>query len=357
MVDESQAVRAGSGIAVIDAAPWPGAGVAERRAIADRLGETCHRAGFFYLVNHGVDDATVDRAFAALAQFFALDECHKAAIDKNHSPHFRGWERLGTELTGNRVDYREQVDLGPERDAVADPDPYYRRLVGPNQWPDPALAPDFRPAMESLGEKLDGVAARVLEMMSVALGLDPDHIGGVFGGEPQPYLKLIRYPPSPAGGQGVGAHKDSGFLTLLIQDRVAGLEAMDADGRWYGIPPLPGSLVVNVGELMQMLSGNYFLAAPHRVFNDSGAERLSMAYFYSPDLDTRLDPLPLGDAVLRQVAASDRHRQAGLMASRRELQQGVADMGSRAPQQVFGYRYWERWLRSYPDIVARHYPD
>ncbi len=352
------ATRTGSlpGITTIDVARWRGAADDDRVALASELGDACHQAGFFYLVGHGVENALIEQCFSALADFFALPESRKAAMDKTKSPHFRGWERLGTELTGNRVDYREQVDLGPERKALVDPDPYYRRLIGPNQWPDPALAPEFRPAMEHLATSLGEVAALLLEIMSIALGLAPHHLAGVFGGDPQPYLKLIRYPQSPPGGQGVGAHKDSGFLTLLIQDGSGGLEAQDARGNWYAIPPIAGSLVVNVGELMQMLTGNYFLAAPHRVFNHSARARLSMAYFHSPDLDTRLDPLPLSVAIRDRVAASHEHRQAGLMASRHELMDGVAEMGSQTRQRIFGYRYWERWVRSYPEIVSKHYP-
>ena len=149
----------------------------------------------------------------------------------------------------------------------------------------------------------------------------------------------------------------AGFLTLLLQDSHAGLEAQANDGRWHRVDPLAGSLVVNTGELLQLITHNYFIATPHRVINKSGSERFSSAFFYSPDLMTRLDPLPLAPELIEQASNSERHRAEGLMASRGELARGVDGMGSRVRPRVFGEKYWQRWIRSYPDIARKFYPD
>ena len=343
-------------IPVINLAPWFDGDKPERLELCARVGLVCHEVGFFYLVNHGIPAAVSDAYLEATRTFFALPLEIRESIDKHKSPQFRGWEKLGSELTNNAVDYREQIDIGVERDAIPDPEPYYMALVGPNQWPSAASIPGFRETVEDYFARLSELAREILCIMSLALGLEERHIERVFGENPSPYLKLIRYPQTLAGGHGVGVHKDSGFLTLLLQDRNPGLEAQANDNSWYRVDPVPGSLVVNTGELLQLVTHNYFLATPHRVVNKAVEERYSSAFFYSPDLNTRLDPLPIDDALIAQAERSERHRNEGLMASRAEMARGTGSMASHARPAVFGEKYWQRWVRSYPDIAAKFYP-
>jgi len=328
-----------------------------KETFAGRVGDICHSVGFFYLINHGIPDTVCQSYLSMIKAFFALPESVKASIDKSGSSHFRGWEKLGSELTNNRVDYREQLDLGVDRKPIVDPDPYYLRLVGPNQWPDEKALPGFRKVVEEFFQRLSDLSASILDIMSLSLGLPEYSLSNAFGDEPSPYLKLIRYPPGEAGSQGVGVHKDSGFLTLLLQDEVSGLEAQSANGHWMPIPPLEGALVVNIGELLQMMTKNYFIATPHRVLNTSGRTRYSSAFFYSPDLNTRLNPLPLSRSYLEKVHHSDYHREAGFMASKEELGRGIGGMHSRRVPEIFGYKYWQRWVRSYPEITRKYHAD
>lgn len=344
-------------IPLIDLEPWHRGDAAARRRLAAEIGRICHEIGFFYVVNHGIPQAVSARYLDMLRAFFALPLAAREAIDKSNSPQFRGWERIGSELTNNAIDYREQLDIGVDRSAITDPDPYYLALIGPNQWPDESLIPGFRDCIGDYFARLSALARELLRVMSLALGLDETHIERVFGAEPSPYLKLIRYPPTRAGGQGVGVHKDSGFLTLLLQDERAGLEAQANDNRWHPVEPLAGSLVVNTGELLQLITHNYFIATPHRVNNLGCAERFSSAFFYSPDLTARLDPLPLEDSLIARANRSARHRGEGLMASRAEMARGMEPMRSRQRPRVFGEKYWQRWVRSYPDIARKYYPD
>ena len=342
---------------VVDLDPWFDGDTRERGRLCRHVGRLCHEVGFFYVINHGIPQSVSDDYLRKIRSFFALPVEVKQAIDKHASPQFRGWEKLGSELTNNEVDYREQIDIGVECDALVDPDPYYRALVGPNLWPPETAIPGFRDCVEDYFARLSEVSRQILRVMSMALGLEETHIERVFGANPSPYLKLIRYPKTLLGGQGVGTHKDSGFLTLLLQDENPGLEAQANDNTWYPVDPLPGSLVVNTGELLQLLSANYFIATPHRVVNPAACDRYSSAFFYSPDLDTPLDPLPVDEALLRQVENSERHRGEGLMASRAEMAAGTGGMSSQVRPAVFGEKYWQRWVRSYPDIAARFYPE
>lgn len=341
---------------IVDLHAWFHGGLQSRQSLAREIGRLCHGVGFFYIVNHGIPAAVSDNYLAAMKSFFALPLAAREAIDKRNSAQFRGWEKLASELTNNAADYREQLDIGVEAEAIADPEPYYMALTGPNQWPDEDRLPGFRSTVNDYFERLSLLSTQLLRLMSLSLGLDETHIERVFGANPSPYLKLIRYPRTRAGGQGVGTHKDSGFLTLLLQDQQAGLEAQANDDSWYRVDPLPGSLVVNTGELLQLVTHNYFIATPHRVINRGRAVRYSSAFFYSPDLNTRLDPLPIDPRCIEQARRSPRHSGEGLMASRAELAAGVGGMQSRSRPRVFGEKYWQRWVRSYPEIAARYYP-
>jgi len=345
-----------SQIPVIDLKQWIDGDDRARHELCAQVKQVCHETGFFYLVNHGIA-ARVSADYLAMARaFFALPLAVRQSIDKHNSAQFRGWEQPGSELTNNEVDYREQIDIGVERAAIDDPDPYYMALVGPNQWPPRTALPGFRETVSDYFTRLTAVARQLLHIMSLALGLEETHIERVFGDDPSPYLKLIRYPRTRDGGQGVGVHKDSGFLTLLLQDDNGGLEAQANDGTWYRVDPMPGSLVVNTGELLQLVTHNYFIATPHRVINQADSERYSSAFFYSPDLNTLLEPLPLDAALIKQVQRSARHRSEGLMASRGEMAVGTGGMQSRVRPAIFGEKYWQRWVRSYPDIARKFYP-
>lgn len=343
-------------IPVIDLAPWFNGDARARAALAAEVNRVCHEIGFFYVLNHGIPGNVSARYLDMTKAFFALPLPLKEAIDKHHSPQFRGWERLGSELTNNATDYREQIDIGVERDALDNPEPYYRALLGPNQWPRERDLPGFRDCVSDYFARLSALARDLLRIMSLSLGLDETHVERVFGDRPSPYLKLIRYPQTRAGGQGVGVHKDSGFLTLLLQDENAGLEAQANDDRWHRVDPIADSLVVNTGELLQLLTHNYFIATPHRVINAAAAERFSSAFFYSPDLEMPLDPLPISPGFIELARRSPRHSGEGLMASRRELQAGTGGMQSRVRPAVFGEKYWQRWVRSYPEIARKFYP-
>ena len=343
-------------IPVIDLEPWFVGDRRQRLALCQQVGRLCHETGFFYVVNHGVPAQVSEFYLSSLKKFFALPPDIKQAIDKRDSAQFRGWEQLGSELTNNQIDYREQIDIGVERTAIIEPDPYYMALVGPNQWPLPAELPGFRETVTDYFLRLSAVARQILRIMSLALGLGENHIEQVFGENPSPYLKLIRYPQTLEGGHGVGVHKDSGFLTLLLQDDNPGLEAQANDDTWHTVDPVPGSLVVNTGELLQLITHNYFIATPHRVINRGNSVRYSSAFFYSPDLNTLLDPLPIGSSFIDQVMRSERHRNEGLMASRAEMITGTPGMASQRKPTVFGEKYWQRWVRSYPEIARKFYP-
>jgi len=325
----------------------------------------CHEIGFFVVAGHGIDDRLVDDVFSLMETFFALDVSEKEHIDKRRSPHFRGWESVGSEFTNNRVDLREQIDIWSEYESVEDRETSsagdedvgapYRRLLGPNQWmPDDVLAGQRELTLRWMDE-LAGVADEILELLALGLGLDPSFFRSFFGDRPMSLTKMIHYPPTPPGEAGVNPHHDTGFLTLLAPGPVAGLQVINPAGDWIDVPSLPGTFVVNLGEMLQAMTGNYFVATPHRVV--AASERLSAAYFHGPSLDARLAPIDLDSRFSDAVAASPRHAAAGFMASAEETDAGVADMASGRRADTYGAQLWNYFARSYPENMALHHSD
>ena len=341
-------------IPVISLAEWDSTD-ADRATFADRLRAICHDVGFFRVVDHGVDPAFLADYFGALTRFFALPEETKGQIDKIKSPWFRGWERVGAELTDNSVDHREQIDVWTELDPQPrDVEPAYLRLEGPNQWPDETTAPGFRHLVERYQTEMSAIADQLMAAMSVGLGLPADHLHQLFGERRMSLVKLIHYPPTPTGGAGVNAHHDTGFVTLLWQHGVAGLQVENQDGDWIDVPADGDAMVVNLGEMLQSMTGNYFVATTHRVITST--ERYSSAYFHGPELTTPLQPLPLDQRYAEAVAASPHHRRAGFMARRNELLAGSRGTTSTSAD-TYGQQLWNYFTRSYPELVRRHHAD
>ncbi|HYJ48269.1 MAG TPA: 2-oxoglutarate and iron-dependent oxygenase domain-containing protein, partial [Microbacterium sp.] len=215
------------------------------------LRRATHDVGFFYLTGTGVSPELEARLLRAARDFFALPEADKLAIENVQSPHFRGYTRVGGERTQGRVDWREQIDIGPERTAVTDPAaPDYARLIGPNLWPE--AQPELRDVVAEWHGHLSGVARRLLRAWAVALGAPESYFDQHFG-EPSTLIKIVRYPgkDDPTPQQGVGAHKDSGVLTLLWVEPGKGGLQVQRDGEWVDAPPVAGAFVVNIGELLE----------------------------------------------------------------------------------------------------------
>ncbi len=340
-------------IPIVDLTPLYEDGPAFDRLAAE-LCSICHHVGFFLVTDHGIDAELADRVFDMMHRFFDLSPEQKALIDKRASRHFRGWEPVGTEFTNNRPDIREQIDIWTDWPALSPTiEPSYLRLLGPNQWLPHEVLPGQRDLVLDWFSQLSRLADELLRLLALGLGLDEDHLVAYFGAEPMSLTKLISYPPTPIGHAGVNAHHDTGFLTVLAAGDTPGLQVQNPDGDWISLSPPPDTFVINLGEMLQAMTGNYFVATPHRVITDG--PRLSAGYFHGPSLDAPLDPLPLAPRFAEAVAASERHAGAGFMASRRETIEGVGDMESQHRASTYGEQLWNYFARSYPDNMRRHY--
>ncbi|MET8168612.1 2-oxoglutarate and iron-dependent oxygenase domain-containing protein [Streptomyces sp. NPDC005329] len=310
-----------------------------RALLHAQLHSAAHDVGFFQLVGHGVGERETGELLSAMRAFFALPEAERLAIDNVRSPHFRGYTRTGDERTGGRQDWRDQLDIGAERPArTPGPDePAYWWLEGPNQWP--AGLPALRTAALAWIERLSAVAEKLLHELLASIGAPVDFYDQAFGERAHPHLKLVRYPGSAGdgAGQGVGAHKDYGFLTLLLQDQVGGLQVQRADGLFHDVPPLPGAFVVNLGELLEVATNGYLVATNHRVVSPpSAVERFSVPFFYNPRLDARVEALPFPHA---------------------SAAPGVTDDPANPLFAEYGFNELKGKLRAHPLVAERHHAE
>jgi len=247
------------------------------------------------------------------------------------------------------------VDLWTEHSPrSADVEPAYLRLLGPNQWFPEDVLPGYRATMARWYAELGGLADRLMQVLAAGLGLRPDHFARLFGSETMSLTKLISYPETPVGQFGVNAHHDAGFLTILAPGQTPGLEVQNANGDWIPLVPAPQAFVINLGEVLQSMTDNYFVATPHRVV--TRAPRLSVGYFQGPSLDTTMEPLSLAPEYRAAVASSPRHANAGFMAQPDEVDAGVADMASDKHPDTYGGQLWNYFARSYPENMQLHYP-
>jgi len=254
-------------LTVVDLTDGDGAAAAIDRA--------CAEVGFFYVVGHGVDPALGQRLERAAGEFFALPERQKASVSMAVGGRaWRGWFPLGGELTSGVPDGKEGYYFGAEGPPSEVP------LHGPNVWP--ASVPALRDAVLDWLGAMSSLAARLCSLLGVPSSLVA---------EPTVLFRIFRYPPSDAvpGDWGVAEHTDYGLLTILRQDTVGGLEVrLPATGEWVAAPPLPGSFVCNVGDVLERLSGGRYRSTPHRVRNSSTADRLSFPFFFDPSWDAQI---------------------------------------------------------------------
>ena len=314
---------------------------AERDAFLEQLRTAARDIGFFYLTHHGVNDELQRAVQQEARRFFALSDEQKQQVAMIHSPHFRGYNRAASELTRGKPDWREQFDIGAERPAlrISDSDPRWRRLQGPNLWPEqqPALKTTLLDWQKSMTE----MAIVLLRAFAEALHLPADAFDALYGDKPNEHIKLIRYPgqQSSQSNQGVGAHKDSGFLSFLLQDAQKGLQVEIAPDRWIDATPLPGSFVVNIGELLELATNGYLRATVHRVVSPpAGQDRLSIAFFLGAQLDAVVPIYALQDALAREALGPESDPQNPLL---RDV----------------GWNYLKGRLRSHPDVAERYYRD
>ena len=293
MRDESAADPAGPArLPVIDVAPLAGGPTAARALVAGQIQAACRERGFFYVTGHGVPAELLGELTGAAAEFFALPASAKMEIAMERGGRaWRGYFPVGAELTSGRPEVKEGLYFGAELPAG---DPRVLAglpLHGGNLFP--GQIPRLRPLVLSYLEALTSLGQTVLRGIALSLGLDAGYFAATCTADPTILFRIFHYPPSPPAGDGwgVGEHTDYGLLTLLAQDDSGGLQVATPEG-WIAAPPLPGTFVCNIGDMLDRLTGGWYRSTPHRVRNEAGHGRLSFPFFIDPAFGAEVPPLP-----------------------------------------------------------------
>lgn len=265
--------------------------------VAAQLRTAAVSSGFFHVVNHGVPEAQVQSQFDLARALLELPLERREALSMHRSPLLRGFECLG----GQTLDAAMKPDLKESFYCGMDwsPDhPFVKagyHTYGPSQWPEEL--PEAKPVCMAYIDAMNALSTRILQLMALSLGL-PERTFDADCRDPMVTLRMIRYPPHPADADertfGAGAHTDWGAVTLLAQDDHGGLEVQMPDGRWVEAAPVPGSFVVNLGDMVPRWTNGLYRSNLHRVRNrhSGGRPRFSIPFFFEPCYTARIEALP-----------------------------------------------------------------
>jgi isopenicillin N synthase-like dioxygenase len=278
---------------VVDVGPLvEGRETAATAAVAEQIQAACHDRGFFYVTGHGVSPDLIAELADASAEFFALPLAAKLEIAMERGGKaWRGYFPVGAELTSGQPDLKEGLYFGvelPENDPrVLAGLPLHGRNIFPRQ------VPRMRSLVLAYVEALTTAGQAVLAGVAQSLGLDARYFADGYTADPTILFRIFHYPPSQPHdeGWGVGEHTDYGLVTLLLQDDSGGLQVAAPEG-WIDAPPIPGTLVCNIGDMLDRLTGGWYKSTPHRVRNLSGHGRLSFPFFLDPGFAAEVPPLP-----------------------------------------------------------------
>ncbi|HUK59648.1 MAG TPA: 2-oxoglutarate and iron-dependent oxygenase domain-containing protein [Stellaceae bacterium] len=275
---------------VIDLAPFvEQRGTAERQAVAKELREACIDIGFFYLTGHGIAQREFDDVIAMGHRFFELPLAEKMKLHSNNSPSrlgYRGFGGPNPDANPDKIpDLKERFHMS--RDVLPDEPEDGRRNSGLSQWPDEAVLPDFAALMRRHIDARCDVARHLARAFALSLDLPEAYFDEMYR-FPSGNLVLNYYPAVDRATVreaqwSFSPHADYNAFTLLYQDSLGGLQILNAAGEWIDAAPIPGTMVVNIGDLFQTWTNDLYTSTLHRVFNTGAAARISVPLFASPN--------------------------------------------------------------------------
>jgi isopenicillin N synthase-like dioxygenase len=284
-------------IPIIDFGPWLGGAAGALDALSDEVRDACERVGFFYLAGHGVADVLVAQTFAAAKRFhaLALEKKLELKIDQYNVGYLAmnaSTQRHSTVHAATRPNENESFfvihDRPPDHpDVVAE-----KPLRGRNYWP--RNLDGFREQTMAYFDTLNALGQNMLPVFAVALGMPPDHFSELFADINHATLRMLHYPPTSGEDNafGQGPHTDNSFMTILARSEVPGLGVRLPSGEWVTPPIVPGTFLVNIGNIMRRMSNDRFRSTPHGVIVDGSADRYALAYFHSPNPYRTIEVLP-----------------------------------------------------------------
>lgn len=284
-----------SSIPVIDVRPLT-SDQGDKKAVASALREACAQFGFFYVTGHGLDERLQARLETLSQQFFAQDTETKMQIRMTlGGKAWRGYFPVGDELTSGKPDLKEGLYLGTE---LSDDHPKVKAGIpmhGRNLFPE--NMPELKEVILAYMSAITRLGHQLMEGLSLSLGLEASYFAEHYTGDPLCLFRIFHY-PSPKKERetdpqwGVGEHNDYGVLTILKQDDTGGLQ-IKSKGKWIDAPVVPNAFVCNIGDMLDRMTGGYYRSTPHRVLNKASHGRLSYPFFFDPNFDAEIHPIPL----------------------------------------------------------------
>lgn len=270
----------------------------DRASVAQQIHHACRDTGFFYIVGHGVDEPLQQRLENLSRQFFAQHRETKMQIRMALAGRaWRGYFPVGGELTSGQADLKEGIYFGAELDANHPSVQQGLPMHGANLFPS---IPQFRETILTYLSVMTQLGHTLMQGIALSLGLEASYFDDRYTNHPLILFRIFNYPPdnTPMGQTwGVGEHTDYGLLTILKQDEAGGLQIKSRSG-WIDAPPIANSFVCNIGDMLDRLTGGFYRSTPHRVKNRSGRDRLSLPFFFDPNFDAELHPIPIDGAIV-----------------------------------------------------------
>lgn len=268
--------------------------------LAAELREALEHVGFYYISGHDVPQRLIDQVFAECARFHAQALEAKMALRANE--HNVGYMPVnGYVSKSSRVESAKRPNLVEaffvKRDLPPDhPDVLANiRYRCTNQWPTSDALPGFHDTIVAYCNAMERLCKRMLPVYAVALDLEPHYFGEAFR-EPQYALRMSHYPPAESGDAdqyGVAPHTDSSFLTMLAQSELPGLAIRTSSGEWFDAPVIPGTFIVNSGDMLRRWTNHRFLSTPHRVINrNANRHRYAIPFFFDATYNYPMVCLP-----------------------------------------------------------------
>jgi isopenicillin N synthase-like dioxygenase len=296
-------LRSFQSIPTIDISPFVEEDQCESKKleVAKQLDSACRSCGFFYVKGHGVRKELTDDVLGLAADFFEQPQEVKDTIAMSNSPGtFRGYQRMGENVTQGQADQHEAIDFFRENPSDATSDQLLFPF-GKNQWPEGGNTADFRRRYQEYVREMRRVGTAVMRGLALGLKLPEKYFDPMYD-DSFWVMRCIHYPPRPPSestDQGCGAHTDYGCLTIICSDGSRGaLQAMNTDGEWVSGDPVEGAFIMNLGDMLNIWTDGLYKSTPHRVLATSSTStirptvgRISVPFFFEPNYDTQVTPL------------------------------------------------------------------
>ncbi|KAK3694885.1 hypothetical protein B0T22DRAFT_85892 [Podospora appendiculata] len=340
---------------------------ATKPAFLSDLRHALMEVGFLYLKNVGIPASVFEQVIDEGKAFFDIPEEEKLKIEMKNAPSFLGYSRLSAEITAGAIDHREQIDLSTPHAEPGPGAPRYEHLLAPNQWPSAAVLPRFRDTFADYMARMGAISIAFTRLIAEAIELPADAFDKYFDADQQHKLKIVKYPDvgvlgadGKGGNQGVGPHKDSMLSSYLLQaSHHRGLQVQNMRGEWIDCPPIPGTLVVAIGQGLEALTQGVCVSTTHRVLSPAAGAgaRFSIPFFQGVRMATEFDDLESVGVGRVPEHVKDQRRAVLARNGGTRLDDVEFTFRGGGVAKTLGEATLRNRVKSHPDVGERWFPD